>query len=275
MLEASTRTALEEVITARGYDPSSYICLAYGGSGPLHVAGYTRGLDFKAVMTFQFAAAFSAFGCTTADFLHRYASSTRITLGPEPTSDELREADEQVTAVWERLERQAQMEFGDEGAQVESLRFERFAMMRYAVQLDDLEITLPDSQGESPAGSLIARFEDLYERINRRVAKYRRGGYAIMEIGLFARIPTPKPSFPRHELGSAAPSRAASKGEREVYVDGGWRTARIWEMDELRPGNVIGGLSIVEHSMTTLVIPADMRVEMDERGFLWLMEDAP
>jgi N-methylhydantoinase A/oxoprolinase/acetone carboxylase beta subunit len=43
-------------------------------------------------------------------------------------------------------------------------------------------------------------------------------------------------------------------------------------MDELRPGNVIDGPSIVEHSMTTLVVPRGMRVAMDDRGFLWLSE---
>jgi acetone carboxylase, beta subunit len=272
MLEASARTALQEVITARGYNPSSYVCMAYGGSGPLHVAGYTRGLDFKAVMTFPFAAAFSAFGCTTADFLHRYSASTRIALGPEPTADELAAADVEITTVWARLEEQARAEFAGEGAGAERLQFERFAMMRYAVQLDDLEITAAARNGSSPAAMLVERFEDLYERINRRVAKYRKGGYAITELGLSARIPTPKPVFPRHELAGLEPRRAASKGARDVYVDGNWQTARIWEMDELRPGNVVDGLSIVEHSMTTLVIPAGMRVWMDDRGFLWLSE---
>jgi acetone carboxylase, beta subunit len=272
MLEESARTALQEVITARGYNPSSYVCMAYGGSGPLHAAGYTRGLDFKAVMTFPFAAAFSAFGCTTADFLHRYSSSSRITLGPDPSADELAAANAEITEIWTRLEDQARAEFASEDADTERLQFERFAMMRYAVQLDDLEITAPDWNGESPSSLLLARFEDLYERINRRVAKYRKGGYAIMELGLFARIATPKPVFPRQELSPSEPRKAASKGTREVYVDGRWQTARIWEMDELRPGNVVDGLSIVEHSMTTLVIPNDMRISMDDRGFIWLSE---
>jgi acetone carboxylase, beta subunit len=274
MLEATTRTALQEVISARGYNPSSYVCMAYGGSGPLHVAGYTAGLDFKAVMTFPFAAAFSAFGCTTADFLHRYSSSTQIVLGAEPTAAELATADAEITRVWARLEDQARTEFAGEGAAAERLQFERFAMMRYAVQLDDLEITAAGWSRGSPAALLVTRFEDLYERINRRVAKYPKGGYAITEIGLFARIATPKPVFPRHELEQAEPRPAAEKGNRDVFVDGAWRTARIWEMEELRPGNVIQGLSIVEHSMTTLVVPAGMRVSMDDRGFLWLAKAA-
>jgi acetone carboxylase, beta subunit len=271
LLEAEARMAIQEVITSRGYNPSSYVCMGYGGAGPLHLAGYSRGLDFKAVMTFPFAAAFSAFGCTTADFLHRYSESVRIELPAEPSADDLAEADAQIDAMWKRLQSQAREEFGAEGADVDELDFSHLAMMRYAVQLDDLEVTCPGA-ATSPAAELIERFEDLYERINRRVAKYRKGGFLISEVGLFARIRTPKPVFPTVELGEREPGRAAHKGTRQMYADGEWHEAQIWEMDELRPGNVIDGPSIVEHSMTTLVVPLGMRVSMDERGFLWLSE---
>ncbi len=271
MLETEARLMLHEVITSRGYYPNSYVLMAYGGAGPLHVAGYSRGLDFKAVLTFPFAAAFSAFGCTTADFLHRYSTSVRIELASEPGTGELAGADEEIRGIWTRLEAQARDEFGLEGVSIEQLEFSRFAMMRYAVQLDDLEV-LCDVDERSPAQALVERFEELYERINRRVAKYRRGGFMISEIGLFARIVTPKPVFPRNRLDGPQPDAAARKGERDVFAGGAWRTARIWDMDRLRPGNVIEGLSIVEHSMTTLVVPEGMVVSVDDRGFLWLSE---
>jgi N-methylhydantoinase A len=271
MLETEARLMLHEVITSRGYNPNSYVLMAYGGAGPLHVAGYTRGLDFKAVLTFPFAAAFSAFGCTTADFLHRYSTSVRIELAPEPTAEELAGADQEIRTIWGRLEAQARIEFALEGTNIEQLRFSRFAMMRYAVQLDDLEVT-SDAGERSPARALLERFEELYERVNRRVAKYRKGGFMITEIGLFARIPTPKPVFPRHQLGGRKPAGAAAKGKRDVFAGGAWRAARIWDMDWLEPGNVIEGLSIVEHSMTTLVIPEGMMASVDDRGFIWLSE---
>jgi acetone carboxylase, beta subunit len=195
----------------------------------------------------------------------------RIELPAEPSADDLAEADAQIDAMWKRLQSQAREEFGAEGADVDELDFSHLAMMRYAVQLDDLEVTCPGAP-MSPAAELIERFEDLYERINRRVAKYRKGGFLISEVGLFARIRTPKPVFPTVELGEREPGRAAHKGTRQMYADGEWHEAQIWEMDELRPGNVIDGPSIVEHSMTTLVVPLGMRVSMDERGFLWLSE---
>lgn len=269
MLDEQARLTLQDLITSRGFDPSSYLLMAYGGSGPLHAAGYTKGLDFKAVMTFPFAAAFSAFGCTTADLLHRYSASVRIPFHPEPTDEELAAADAEIVAVWHRLELQARREFEAEGADTERLTFSRFAMMRYAVQLDDIEVRC-HARPAAPAATLVQLFEDLYERINRRVAKYRKGGYLITEIGLFARIPTAKPRFPRQVLESREPPSAARREAREVYVDGAWRQARVLEMDRLRPGNVVDGLAIIEHPMTTLLVPAGTSASMDDRGFLWL-----
>lgn len=71
MLEADANNALRRVISGQGIHPSEFTLLSYGGSGPLHLAGCSRGIGFKDIITFQFAAAFSAFGCTTADFMQQ------------------------------------------------------------------------------------------------------------------------------------------------------------------------------------------------------------
>src|SRR5699024_11800708 len=92
-LELEARSSIESIISTRGVDPSEYHLMAYGGSGPLHMAEYSRGLGFKGTMTFPFAAAFSAFGCTTADYLHRYSQSVQIMVYPnaaESTRDKIR-----------------------------------------------------------------------------------------------------------------------------------------------------------------------------------------
>ena len=77
MLEADANNALRRVISGQGIHPSEFTLLSYGGSGPLHLAGCSRGIGFKDIITFQFAAAFSAFGCTTADFMRRHSVSTQ------------------------------------------------------------------------------------------------------------------------------------------------------------------------------------------------------
>ena len=78
MLEQDANSALRRVISGQGIHPSEFTLLSYGGSGPLHLAGCSRGIGFRDIITFQFAAAFSAFGCTTADYMRRHSVSTQI-----------------------------------------------------------------------------------------------------------------------------------------------------------------------------------------------------
>src|SRR4029078_4145527 len=65
MLEADANNALRRVISGQGIHPSEFTLLSYGGSGPLHLAGCSRGIGFKDILTFQFAAALFPFRCPT------------------------------------------------------------------------------------------------------------------------------------------------------------------------------------------------------------------
>ncbi len=86
LLNTQVREALRRLVGAKGLDVADYHLMSYGGAGPLHLAGYSQGLGFKGVLTFPFAAAFSAFGCTTADYLHRYTESFFVDVAPtQPT----------------------------------------------------------------------------------------------------------------------------------------------------------------------------------------------
>jgi len=100
LLETEAREALRRTVSARGFDVPEYYLMAYGGAGPLHVAGYSRGLGFKGVLTFPFAAAFSAFGCTTADYLHRYTRSLHIDVAPDADVNEKTTVARQTLHRW-------------------------------------------------------------------------------------------------------------------------------------------------------------------------------
>ncbi|MBV9193900.1 MAG: hydantoinase/oxoprolinase family protein [Solirubrobacterales bacterium] len=273
MLEVRARDALVTVASARGLDTSDYVLMAYGGSGPLHVAGYTEGVQFKGVLTFPFAAAFSAFGCATADYLHRYTKSMGLAVAASAGGEEKAAVGERINAAWDEMEAAARQEMELEGRKTGELRFQPIAMIRYAAQLTDLEIQSPVRRIESAADldALIGAWEALYERINSRVSKYSEAGYQIFELGLLARVGKVKPQFPIYELEVAEPPPA--KGSRSVFRDGAWHEVPLWEMDELRPGNVIDGFAIVEHPATTLVIPPGHRITVDQRKFMWLEQN--
>ena len=66
------------------------------------------------------------------------------------------------------------------------------------------------------------------------------------------------------------PDEAAYKCSRPVYMRGEWQDADIWEMEKLVPGNEIGGLAVIEASNTTLLVPPEWHVRIDEHDIYWI-----
>lgn len=265
MLEQDANNALRRVISGQGIHPSEFTLLSYGGSGPLHLAGCSRGIGFRDIITFQFAAAFSAFGCTTADYMRRHSVSTQIDIPAVANDDVLTDMGARVTAIWADLERAAMAEMIADGHAREKIVIRPFLMMRYTGQLEDVEVPSSLLAVSSPEEMLevIAEFEAVYTKVNHRVSRYGQAGFSITELGLTATAEKVKPTLLKRPLGTADPA-AAHKGWRQAYIGGRWHKADLYEMDLLQPGHEVRGPAIVEHPATTLVIHPDDRVFLDE-----------
>ncbi|TIO51986.1 MAG: hydantoinase/oxoprolinase family protein [Mesorhizobium sp.] len=265
MLEADANNALRRVISGQGIHPSEFTLLSYGGSGPLHLAGCSRGIGFKDIITFQFAAAFSAFGCTTADFMRRRSVSTQIDIGARASEDELQAFGARVTGVWDDLTRAAVDEMVADGHALDKIKTVPFLMMRYTGQLEDVEVMAPLSAVHSADDmrKVVAEFEAVYAKVNHRVSRYGEAGFSITELGLIATADKVKPMLVKRPLGKSDPA-SAHKGVREAYIGGRWHTAYLYEMDLLQPGHEVTGPAIIEHPATTLVVHPQDRVFVDE-----------
>lgn len=265
MLEADANNALRRVISGQGIHPSEFTLLSYGGSGPLHLAGCSRGIGFKDIITFQFAAAFSAFGCTTADFMRRHSVSTQIDIGARASDDELQAFGARVTSVWNDLTRAAVDEMVADGHALDKIKTVPFLMMRYTGQLEDVEVMapLPAISSADDMRKVIAEFEAVYAKVNHRVSRYGEVGFSITELGLIATADKVKPMLVKRPLGKSDPA-SAHKGVREAYIGGRWHKANLYEMDLLQPGHEVTGPAIIEHPATTLVVHPQDRVFVDE-----------
>ncbi|TIO77791.1 MAG: hydantoinase/oxoprolinase family protein [Mesorhizobium sp.] len=265
MLEADANNALRRVISGQGIHPSEFTLLSYGGSGPLHLAGCSRGIGFKDIITFQFAAAFSAFGCTTADFMRRHSVSTQIDIGARASEDELQAFGAKVTGVWDDLTRAAVDEMVADGHALDKIKTVPFLMMRYTGQLEDVEVMAPLSAVHSADDmrKVVAEFEAVYAKVNHRVSRYGEAGFSITELGLIATADKVKPMLVKRPLGKCDPA-PAHKGVREAYIGGRWHEANLYEMDLLQPGHEVIGPAIIEHPATTLVVHPQDRVFVDE-----------
>jgi N-methylhydantoinase A len=265
MLEADANNALRRVISGQGIHPSEFTLLSYGGSGPLHLAGCSKGIGFRDIITFQFAAAFSAFGCTTADYMRRHSVSTQHDIPSRADEAALAAFGARVTSVWNDLTKAAVDEMMADGHARETIRTVPFLMMRYTGQLEDVEVVSPLSSVSSADDmrAVIEEFETVYANVNHRVSRYGEAGFSITELGLTATADKVKPVLARRPLGRSDPA-SAHKGMREAYIGGRWHKADLYEMDLLQPGHEVIGPAIVEHPATTLVIHPEDRVFVDE-----------
>ncbi len=272
LVETQMRDHLHAMVLGRGFETFDYYLSSYGGAGPMHCANYSEGLNFKGIMIPSWAPAFSAFGCTCADYQHRADKSTLVMFPPGADENTKVALGGMLNAIWAELKQMLLAEFSGEGYTEAQIRFSPLVRMSYTGQLDALEVKCPTLSIAKVAevDAIINNFEALYEKVFARAAKFPEAGYLVTEAVLTATVDTVKPKMPKSKLSEKKPDKGAVKGKRDVYWKGDWKKFTLYEMDLLKPGNVAGGPCIVEHPATTLVVPPRYRVTMDEYRIFWM-----
>lgn len=276
IVERNMTNELRGMILGLGYSPENYTLVSYGGGGPLHAAGYTRPVEFQDVLIPEWAAAFSAFGCSTADYSYRYDRSLDLVIQPDMSNAD--QAAEVLTETFQGLKDQATTAFERDNIDPDETEFKPGVRMQYAGMLDDLEIAIPDEMwdGEIAASDLdqlIEKYEEEFAKVFKRAAKSPELGYTVTVAVGTGIAPSPKPSIPDDELvDTDEPSETAHKDERDIYWDGDWHTATILEMKHVQPGNTVTGPSVIEAPATTILVPPGYEAPLDNNRIYHLAE---
>lgn len=274
LLESQLKNYLESMILGKGYSPSQYVCFSYGGGGPLHTAGYTKGLGFEDVLVPAWAAGFSAFGCGAADFEYRYDKTLDINADDGAASGVKLKGGQELQAAWDELMEKVALEFEKNKFSKEKVDFRLYFRMQYQGQLNDLEIEAPIKFFETIEDweKLTQTFEETYTRVYAKAATSPELGYSITGAIVRGIIEVAKPKVPEEKLTGETPPQEAFLGKRNVYWDGEWIEADIWEMEKLQAGNKIQAFSILESPATTFVIPPGFETYLDQRRIFHLKE---
>lgn len=255
-----------------GHDLREYVLLGYGGGGPLHLLGYAADDPWKAVVTIPHAGAFSAWGGACMDYSFRRHKSVATVV--DPSADEAVKIAylEPVNKAWEDLEKELLAELSAEGFDESQISMKRIVYMKYLGQLDDIEVDSPVDEIDDieHVRELIDAFEDRYTKLYTLVAKNKDAPVEVTEVSLVATVATSKPQMRTFELSTPEPPESAYRGTRPVFREGKWNDAQIWQMEELVPGNEIDGLAVIEASNTTLFVPPEWHMRIDEHDIYWL-----
>ncbi|MBM4763561.1 hydantoinase/oxoprolinase family protein [Bacillus sp. B15-48] len=274
LLESQLRNYLESMILGKGYSPSQYVCFSYGGGGPLHTAGYTKGLGFEDVLIPAWAAGFSAFGCGAADFEYRYDKTLDLNVAEHGEDSDVLLAGRELQAAWDELKEKVTEEFKKNDYAPEEVDFKLLFRMQYQGQLNDLEIEAPISAFRSVDDwqTLIETFEETYARVYAKAALSPELGYSITGAIVRGVVDVAKPQIPEEPIYGEIPPADAFLGHRKIYWDGEFLQANIYEMEKLMPGNKIPAFSILESTATTLVVPIGFEAYLDEHRIFHLKE---
>ncbi len=272
LVESQMRNHLYAMVLGRGFETMEYYLFAYGGAGPMHTANYSRSLNFRGTCIPSWAPAFSAYGCTCADYMHRYDKSILMVIPLGADDDTKRGIGVALNGILDELKARAMEELSGEAFAEDQVIFRPVFRMCYTGQLDSLEVRSPHLaiQESAHIDDIIQSFESLYEKVYARAAKFSDAGYQVTEVVLLASVETTKPKLAEHPSGDSKPPKEAFKGNRQVYWRGQWKDFSTWEMDLIQPGNVIEGPAIVEHPATTFVVPMDYQAKLDAYRIFWL-----
>jgi len=276
-LASLMRDHLNEAMLSRGLNPREFTMLAYGGSGPLHMWDLVSRMKIGAVCTVPWAAAFSAFGVAVSEYFHRYEKNIICPLPNQISPQSKFEQARVVDAAWREMEQRAYQELTDAGFAKRDISFRYGISARYLGQLFaswDAPVAKGTVDSVESVDELIASFEKVYGAIYPNAARFPEAGYLISGAYVEAVVPKIRPKLAEYPLKEKTPSRQAHKGRRDVYHRGDWRKFDIWDMDGLAAGNVVEGPAIIEHSMTTMVIPPENYVEFDKYRVIWYREKA-
>jgi len=266
VVNAQMRDAAKAILVSKGYDTRDFTMMCYGGAGPVHMWGYTQDFELADVITFPYAAAFSAFGGACAEYLHRYHMGVVISI-PNGLDDEGKTSvAKNIDDAWRSLEAKAIAEMASEGIPEEDLEYRYGFYGRYMGQLESFETLLDEGTAKGPEDidRIITAFEEMYTNIYPDGARFPDAGYAVTEVFVQAIAPKAMPEIISHKIEGVTPSESAYVETRQVSHESAFYDFKVWQMSELRAGNIVHGPSIIRDPMTTVIIPPKKRIEIDE-----------
>ena len=256
-------------LVSRGLNPGQYVVLAYGGSGPLHLWGLDERIEAQGLCTVPWAAAFSAWGISVGESFYRLEQTVNAVISADDNEADRLAEGVKVHDAWRELEARALEELAAMGVPDQDIAFKYGVNARYVGQLFASWSThVPKGTIDTVADTdmLVESFENEFQRIYPSAGRYPEAGYQFDGVFVEAVVPKVRPKIPKYELDTGAPSPS---GSRQAYWRGEWIEFSIFEMDTIKAGGVVVGPAIIEHSMTTMVIPPGKEAAFDEHLVIW------
>jgi N-methylhydantoinase A len=263
IIDSRMADLLRQSTVHRGYDPRDFVLVAFGGAGPMHSYSFGRDLGVKSIIVPRTASVLSAHGILLSDLVVTKEIATSI-ISP-PGSDEFSKymkADD-INRIFAELQDRAIAELSSQNVPVEGVSFERYVDMRFRPQIFDLSVDLQTYPlRDKDVDSLVEHFIESYEARFGSGSSFRTAG---IDMSAFRLVATSK--FNRTEIAKTVAEnneQMRPSGTRQLYEEGKWHAASIYDERAVKAGGTIVGPAIVELDDTTIVVGPSQQAKVDQ-----------
>ena len=258
-------------LRSRGYDPSEFTTLAYGGNGPLHCCGVANALGVDRVLAPPFSSVFSALGASNVNQMHIHEMSTYTVLFHTGTRSLLTDFETLNEAI-ATLEARGRTDLTRQGMDPDLIRFRLEFDMRYGNQRVETAVETEQTRFESVHDviALIDKFDKRYGERFGQGSQATESGVRINTIRVSSYVELEKLDFkqikPLAEKISVDP--VDTRVCHFVGVDGPVETA-IYDESALVPGSYIEAPAVVTTADTTYLVEPGWSFHASNRGAVW------
>ena len=245
--------AIRMVSLSKGHDPRDFVLFAFGGAGPLHAVALAREIGIPEVLVPARPGLTNALGCLVADLRQDLVNTLNRGLDDIPESE--------IAAILAAQRERGLATVLAERGEVEEAVVLHSAEMQFRGQTHLIRVALP--RAEMLRAEIQAAFEAAYfSRFQIRMPEIR----AVL-VNLNTSVIGKRRAF---DLAALLPKPEGNPliGERDLYAEGAWHRAKIWQREALAPGARIPGPAILQQADATTVLEPGSTALVDAIGNL-------
>ncbi|MEM1364390.1 MAG: hydantoinase B/oxoprolinase family protein [Pseudomonadota bacterium] len=243
--------AVKKISVERGYDVTSYALNCFGGAGGQHACAVAERLGMKTVIIHPFGGILSAYGMGLADI----KANRQFSVERAFTEAEVEALEGQITDAVA----QAQTELRGQG--VEASTDGTAVAFHIKYRGTDTALEVP----QAPFAEMLKTFE----------AQHRRQfGFLMPQTPLVIELISVElaaggadSSEPEHPSSDANPKATDT---RRMFVAGQWHDAKVYQRDDLTPGQTIAGPAIIVEAIGTVIVEPNWDLSINSRKHIIL-----
>jgi len=254
--------AIRLVSIERGYDPTRFVAMPFGGGGALHTGALIQEVGLQAALVPRYPGITSALGCVVADMRHDRVQTVNQMLSEMDTS----ELAAQMNDVVEALSSQVKLS---------SITFEkieqRFELdMLYVGQTHSVCVVLPQKSAAYSQDEIKNAFDEIYRNTYGRLLE----GIPLRVLNFRVIVIGRRPEFEMQMLGDEiandqnTPQVPSASSHRPVWIAGDFVDTPVYQRDTLRANTILASPALIEQPDTTIFIDPGLSACSDQFGNL-------